>query len=173
MNDPKAYVSVAKFNSRTLFLLLLGFFSFVITVFLLLFLSCSFPPSKLNYILDFWNSFKAKACIFKNNSTFSEGGVFGFISGFEVGRTSRPQRGTTSSRLGNFCPTLLSFHRCPLGPHTLLPPPCQENMCFCCWKGRTVWQPEHGVPCFCVLALVFLLSKDVSCLPPGDCLTGW
>lgn len=45
-----------------------------------------------------------KACIFQNNSAFSEGGVLELISGFEAGRTSRPQRRIVSNCLGQFLP---------------------------------------------------------------------
>ena len=41
----------------------------------------------------------------KNNSIFSEGGVFEFISGFEVGHTSGPQEGR--------CPTVLAVVSLP------------------------------------------------------------
>lgn len=112
------------------------FFSFLV----------AFPPSKLNYILGFWNSFKAKASVFENNSIFAEGGVLGFISGFEVGHTSGPQEGR--------CPTALASPSLPfvlsqMYTRTQVPLPSSRhrNACYFYSKGCIDWQQGHGVPC--------------------------
>lgn len=144
------------------------FFSFLV----------AFLPSKLNYILGFGNSFKAKAYIFKNNSIFSEGGVFEFISGFEVGHTSGPQTGKMSNcQAILFLPFVLSQMSTMTLNSTAPSLPKEPALLLfqrAYWLSTRAWCP---LPLHIFISLSISILNGYLCdrhLPlPRDCLTGW